>query len=189
MKTLGVDYLDVLLLAGRNSKPDPGLIEHIGKLKEDGQIRYLGVSGHNRSLFPELEKDKEIDVFHIRYNAAHRGAEHEAFDRLPAEGGAGIASFTNTRWGALINPSYMPSGETAPNAADCYRFALSHPRVHVAICGPNSMEQLLEDLTALEKGPMSDSELEHMRKIGDFIYKKVSRVRAQFNSIRSIRWR
>jgi len=191
MKRLGIDYIDVLLLGmgGYPHGPRSRLIEHADKLKGDGVIRALAISSHHRLLFPKLEQAKHFDIFHVRYNAAHRGAEEEVFSGLPKAGGPGIVSFTNTRWGSLLNPADMPPGESPPTAADCYRFVLSHPYVHVAVCGPNSMKQLTEDLTALELGPMSEEEQERMRRIGDYVYKKESPLKAQLKSIKSIKWR
>jgi aryl-alcohol dehydrogenase-like predicted oxidoreductase len=191
MKLLGVDYLDVLLLGMRGYPQTPRLrlIERADTLKDDGIIRVLAISSHHRPLFQRLEQDKHFDIFHVRYNAAHRGAETEVFNGLPNSGGPGIVSFTNTRWGSLLNPANMPRGESPPTAADCYRFSLSHPHVHVAVCGPNSMKQLKEDLTALELGPMSEEEMQRMRRIGDYVYKKESPFKAQLKSIRSIKLR
>jgi predicted aldo/keto reductase-like oxidoreductase len=189
LRQLGIDCLDVLLFGGHNKKPDRGLIDHALKLKGEGQIRFLALSGHDRRLFPELEKEKQIDIFHIRYNAAHRGAEREILDHLPEGDSPGVVSFTNTRWGSLIKPANMPEGESPPSAADCYRFVLTHPKVHVAVCGPNRMEQLREDLETLELGPMSEGELARMRRIGDHVYKNVHLVRAQLSGIMTIRLR
>ena len=109
---LGVDHIDVLLLGWHNKKPDARLIDRVAKLKEDGLIRFSALSGHERHLFPDLEKDKLIDIFHVRYNAAHRGAEKEILDHLPEQDGPGVVSFTNTRWGSLLKPANMPPGET-----------------------------------------------------------------------------
>ena len=191
MKRLGIDYIDVLLLGmgGYLQGPRLRLIEHGHQLKDDGVIRALAISSHQRPLFLKLEQNKHFDIFHLRYNAAHRGAEDEIFNSLPKAGGPGIVSFTSTRWGSLLNPANMPPGESPPTAADCYRFALANPHVHVTVCGPNSMQQLKEDLTALELGPMNEEEQERMRRIGDYVYKKESPLKAQFKSIRSIKWR
>ena len=189
LKRLGVDYLDVLLLGWHNKRPADRLIEQAAELKEQGLIRFLAISGHNRRLFPELEKDGHFDIFHIRYNAAHRGAEKEVFEHLPEEGGPGIVSFTNTNWGGLLYPRNMPPGEDTPSAVDCYRFVLSHPKVHVAVCAPNSMKQLKEDLQALERGPMSEEELERMRRTGDYVYKKANVYMDQIRAMMTIKWR
>lgn len=186
---LGVDHIDVLLLGWHNKRPDARLIDRVAKLRDDGLIRFSALSGHDRHLFPELDKDKLIDIFHVRYNAAHRGAEKEILDHLPEQDGPGVVSFTNTRWGSLLKPANMPPGEPAPSAADCYRFVLAHPKVHVAVCGPNSMEQLKEDLGALALGPMSEEELVRMRRIGDHVYKNVNPVKAQLSGMMTIRLR
>ncbi len=186
---LGVDHLDVLLLGWHNKRPGPRLIDRIADLKDQGRIRFSALSGHNRRLFPELEREKLVDIFHVRYNAAHRGAERDIFDHLPQQDGPGIVSYTNTRWGSLLKSADMPPGETAPSAADCYRFVLTHPKVHVAVCGPNSMQQLKEDLEALELGPMSEEELDRMRRIGDHVYKGVNPWKAQLSGMMTIRWK
>jgi aryl-alcohol dehydrogenase-like predicted oxidoreductase len=188
LKQLGVDCLDVLLLGWHNKRPEPQLIDQVSKLKDGGLIRFSALSGHDRSLFPELERDKQIDIFHVRYNSAHRGAEPEILDHLPEQNGPGVVSFTNTRWGSLLKPANMPPGEPAPSAADCYRFVLAHPKVHVAVCGPNSMDQLKEDLEALELGPMNDEELDRMRRIGDHVYKNVNPLKANLSGIMTIRF-
>ena len=189
LRQLGIDHIDVLLLGWHNKKPDVRLIDHVAKLKDDGLIRFSALSGHDRHLFPELERDKLIDIFHVRYNAAHRGAEREILDHLPEQDAPGVVSFTNTRWGSLMKASNMPAGEPPPSAADCYRFVLTHPKVHVAVCGPNRMEQWREDLEALELGPMSEEELEHMRRIGDHVHKNVNLIKAQLSGIMTIRLR
>ena len=165
------------------------MIISFGNKKEVGLIKAVALSGHNRLLFHQLEKDKKIDIYHIRYNAVHRGAEKEVFQSLSDSDDPGIVTFTTTRWTGLLNPKNLPPGEDPVKPADCYRFVLSHPRVHVAICGPNSPEQLREDLKALDEGPMPDEELERMRKIGDYIYHSVSSTRDHIRSLRSIKWR
>ncbi len=143
------------------------------KLKEKGLVNYIAISGHNRRMFPEFEKEDIFDVYHVRYNAAHRGAEKEILEKMPENDGPGIVSFTNTRWGGLLNPKNMPDSMTPPDPCDCYRFVLSHPKVHVAICGPNNMKELHEDVSALERGPMDEDELARMKAIGDHVYQHV----------------
>ena len=63
-------------------------------------------------------------------------------------------------------------GEKTPKASDCYRFALSHPRVDDALCGPRNIEQLQEDLMALERGTISQEERQWLCRIGDHVGKK-----------------
>jgi len=183
LSQLGLDYLDVLLLGNHTRAPAPELMEQIMGLKEQGKLRFLALSTHQRTLIPQLERDRQIDIYHLRYNAAHRGAEAEVLDHLPDEGGPGIVSFTSNRWGSLLDPARMPPGEAAPSAADCCRFVLSHPRVHVTCCGPSNMKELRQNLDCLEQGPMRDEELERMRRIGKHVYQSGAPWRAQLGSI------
>ena len=47
----------------------------------------------------------------------------------------------------------MPAGEVPPSAADCYRFALSHPAVDVCMMGARTVDDIRENLRALDLGP------------------------------------
>ena len=58
------------------------------------------------------------------------------------------------------------------SAVDCYRFALSHPSVDVCMTGPRTLEEMRQNLSSLDTGPMSDEELARVRRIGDFVYGK-----------------
>jgi aryl-alcohol dehydrogenase-like predicted oxidoreductase len=141
------------------------------KLKERGLVRFLAMSGHNRPLFGETARRAEspIDIFMVRYNAAHRGAEEEIFPHLPEDGGPGVTTYTATRWGKLLDPRKMPPGERPLTAAECYRFVLSHPRVDLCMTGPRSLEEFESGVAALAAGPLDPEERERIRRIGDFV--------------------
>jgi aryl-alcohol dehydrogenase-like predicted oxidoreductase len=172
LQSLGLDSADVLLLGWHNRRPSEGILARALALKEQGRFRFLGLSSHKRTLFPELAAEGLFDIFHLRYNAAHRGAEEEIFPALqelvPAAR-PGLVAFTATRWGQLLKQKHMPLGETAPSAADCYRFVLSHPAVDVCMTGPGSLAQMREALRALDLGPLTAQELARLRKVGDYL--------------------
>jgi hypothetical protein len=135
----------------------------------------LGLSGHNRSLFPKLAENGLFDLFHVRYNAAHRGAEKDIFPHLPDDARPGIVSYTATRWAQLLKAKKMPPGETPPSASDCYRFALSNPAVDVCISGPRDAAQMKEALRTMDLGPLNSEEMARMRQIGDYVHEHKSR--------------
>lgn len=172
LNDLGLDHVDVLLLGWHGNRPSQRLIDKALALKEKGMCRFLGMSGHNRKFFPEMAKEGVFDLFHIRYNAAHRGAEKEAFDPLKDTVRPGIVTYTATRWGRLLNPKKMPPGQLSPKASDCYRFVLSHPMVDVCMCGPRNKEQMKEALRTLELGTLGPDDMERMKKIGDYVHDK-----------------
>lgn len=169
LKALGLTHADILLLGLHNKVPAQKLIDKALAMKEKGFYRFLGLSGHNRQLFPRLAKEGIFDLFHIRYNAAHRGAEEEVFPLFPGQMRPGIVSYTATRWGQLLKAKKMPPGEPPPSASDCYRFVLSNPAVDICMCGPKDTAQMREALRTLDMGPLSQDELEHMKKIGDHV--------------------
>lgn len=171
IRSLGLEQADVLLLGWHNRVPSASLLDKARGLKQKGIVRFLAMSGHNRSLFPQLDGAGIFDIFHIRYNAAHRGAESEIFPRMTSDPRPGIVSYTATRWGEMLKPSKMPEGYTPPRAADCYRFVMSNPSVNICLSGPKNEGQLNEALSALEGGPMTAEEMERMKTIGDHVHR------------------
>ncbi len=169
LKKAGVDYADILLLGLWNRVPPPRIFEACARLKEKGKIGWIAMSAHNRSIFASVAGGPP-DVFHGRYNAVHRGCETEVFPAL-SDAGAGVVSYTATCWRQLLDRQRVPGGERVPTAADCYRFVLSNPAVHVCMTGTANMEQAEHALTALDLGPMNEDELAWMRRIGDAIHK------------------
>ena len=171
LRRLRLDYADVLVLGWWNQRPPQRLLDGALALREQGRVRHLLLSGHDRRFFPVMAREDLFDLFMVRYNAAHRGAEREVFPALPRDGARpGICAYTATRWGTLLDPTRMPKGERAPSASHCYRFCLTHPDVDLALCGPADLEQVREACKALEEGPLSDEELAWMRRVGDHVY-------------------
>ncbi len=170
LKSLDLDHADILILGWHNKIPANRIMDQAVAMKEKGLIRFLGVSGHNRSLFPRLTGSGIFDLFHVRYNAAHRGAEQEIFPHIQDVDRPGIVSYTATRWGQLLNAKKMPPGENPPSASDCYRFVLSNSGVDVCICGPKDQGQMREGLRTVELGPLDPEELTRMKKIGDYVH-------------------
>ena len=140
-------------------------------LKEKGVVHHLALSGHSRKLFPKLV-ESPIDIFQVRFNAANSGAEKDVFPFCGGVNRPGMISFTATRWGQLLKESKMPPGEQPLTAKDCYRFVLSNPAVDVCMTGARTHEMMSENLETLESGPLSDQEMERIRRIGDHVYGK-----------------
>jgi aryl-alcohol dehydrogenase-like predicted oxidoreductase len=172
LKSLGTDYADILILGWHNSIPGGRIMDQCRRLKEDGKIKFIGMSGHKRSTFGRLaDMDvSPIDVFMIRYNAAHTGAETDLFPHVKKESRPGITVYTATSWRKLLKQSKMPPGEAPLSASDCYRFVLSNPKVDLCHFGPANEEQMNEGLMALDKGPLSDDEMKRIRRIGTFVH-------------------
>ncbi len=172
LQAAGLEYAEVLLLGWFPKRPPQKVIDGALKLKQKGLVRFIGLTSHNRKLFPELAKEGLFDIFHIRYNAAHRGAETETFPHLIDDERPGVVGFTATDWRKLLGKRRLPPGERPLTAAECYRFVLSHPAVDVCMMGAKNIEQMRENLAVLEQGPLTEAEMERVRMIGKLVYGK-----------------
>jgi aryl-alcohol dehydrogenase-like predicted oxidoreductase len=165
LRSLGTDYVDVLGLAWWNDVPSRRIWDAALALKDAGLVRHIMISCHHRPSFESFMRHEACDAWMVRYNAGHPGAEREVFPLLGDEAGArpGVFAFTATRWGSLLKGA---PNEKTPRATDCYRFALSAPRVDAVITGPKDAHELDEALEAMQLGPMSEEELAWMKRVG-----------------------
>lgn len=167
LRQLQIDHADVLLLGWWNRVPSRRILDRAIALRDAGKTRAIMVSCHHRPTFEKLAAEPGIDAIMVRYNASHRGAEHEVFPHVRGANRAGVVAYTATRWGALVDRALVPPEEALPRASDCYRFALTRPEVDVVLSGPANSAQLDEALAALDRGPMSADELAWMHRVGD----------------------
>lgn len=166
LKFFDIDYIDIyqLFWLGRMSAWREPVIDELMKLRDEGKVRGLGVSIHDRPRAGKLALDSPLDLLMIRYNAAHPGAERDIFPHLEKRHPSVIA-YTATAWRKLLKkPSGWDGG--VMTAGDCYRFCLSNPNVDVVLCGAKSKAEMAENLDALEKGPLSPDEEGWMRRFG-----------------------
>jgi len=167
---LGTDYLDVFQLfwLGVTSAITPGTLEALARLKEEKKIRAIGVSIHDRPRAARLAEDSPIDLFMLRYNAAHPGAESDIFPHLSKRHPA-VVAYTATSWRKLLKRPRKWEGPLM-TPSDCYRFCLSNKNVDVTLCGPKTRAQLEENLDGLAKGPLSGEEDSWMRRFGNAVH-------------------
>jgi aryl-alcohol dehydrogenase-like predicted oxidoreductase len=173
LRQLRTDYLDVFQFLGvMKPKEFPEQVqEELRLLKEDGRVRAVGMSCHDRKFAGQLAGRGVLDMLMIRYNAAHRGAEQDIFPHL-GKFHPGVVSYTATRWGFLLRrPGGWPKDGRIPTASMCYRFVLSNPHVDVCMTAPRNLKQLEENLAALRQGPLPEEEMRFMREFGDVVHR------------------
>ncbi len=171
LRAIGTDYADILILGWVNREPVGKWLDTALRLREEGKVRFLGVSSHMHTLLAKLVADPEspLDVFMVRYNAVHPEAEDIVFPQLPSENPPGILAYTATSWRRLLETRRMPPGEKPLTAAACYRFSLSNSLVHQCLMGPRSGQELEEGLEALSQGPLAKEEMAHVRWVGGHV--------------------
>lgn len=170
LKALNVDHIDILLLGYFPKVPSSRILDGARKLKDRGLVKFIGITGHNRSMYKDLVEVPDIDVLHVRYSAAHRGAEEDVFPYFQINNRPGIVSFTATRWGNLLNPKKVPKEDNPLSASDCYRYVLSNLSVDVCMMGIRNNDQLRENVAAMEMGNLSQEEIRHIERVGEYVY-------------------
>lgn len=189
LRELRTDYLDVFKLGwlGRTSRYSRGVVKALLELKQEGKIKAIGTSIHDRKRAGRLVRDSVIDLFMIRYNAKHPGAEKDIFPFL-ANRNPAVVSYTALAWGQLIRPlpatpmtAWPGTEKDVPPLTPqlCYRFVLSNPQVHLVLTGPKNRMQLQQNLEALQQGMLSENELEWIRQYGRLV-----RARKKFDYVR-----
>src|SRR5947207_9131652 len=84
LRELNTDYLDALTFYYVEEPAEwqqiigpGGALEYCRRAKEEGRVRLLGLTSHQRPLAADAAKSGLLDLLMIRYNAAHRGAERD----------------------------------------------------------------------------------------------------------------
>ena len=112
LRALGTDYLDVyqLFWLSKMSAFTGAVQEELVRLREEGKVRAVGASIHDRPRAGRLAEDSILDVLMLRYNAAHPGAERDIFPHLARRHPA-VVAYTATSWRKLLR---APRGWSGP---------------------------------------------------------------------------
>jgi len=172
LRQFATDYIDLFLFMGvmKPAECPDEVLEEMVRFRQEGKVRSVGLSTHDRKFAGQLATRNAVDVLMIRYNAAHRGAEQDIFPHLAAHD-TGLVSYTATRWTQLHRrPRGYPAAGPVPTPGMAYRFVLSNPHVHVCLTAPTNLKQFQDNLAAVRQGPLSAEEMEQMRTFGDIVH-------------------
>jgi len=186
LRRLGTDRLDLLQVHMSPSQEQleaDRTIETMQALRDEGKIRWLGMSGTLPNL-PDQIAMGVFDVFQIPYSAVQR--EHEELISQAAAAGAGTLIRGGAARGAPTEdkgwrqgPIGLSEGEgqrrwEASGIDDLLgemsrlefvlRFTLSHPDLSSTIVGTSSLEHLRSNLAIAEKGPLPADFYEQARR-------------------------
>lgn len=150
------------------------IIDEMTEWKEKGYCDNIGLSAHRRTLAFKIYQKGKLDLFMLRYNAAHRGLERDFLDRLDGDKLPTVITYTTTRWRKLLQKPPGWEGEI-PRPGDLYRFSLSHPRVNAVLMSPGSIDELESNLEVLSEGPLRPDEMERVREFGNAVYKSLKK--------------
>ena len=177
LKRLKTDYVDILQLHSPKAAivEDNGLVEAMEEARQQGKVRWIGVST-DMPFLPPLYELYAFDVVQAGYQLLRREAE-DWFVRLAAAGagtiirtaaakgqhsGEGTLAYNQ---GRRLGPGNWESFEKAKldelredgesRVAFILRYAISRPQVHTVIVGTQSLDHLRENIAAVSRGPLS----------------------------------
>lgn len=173
LRTMRTDYIDVAQFHGSLSRAEweaEGALDELLRLKQEGKVRSIGVSGVLPNLAEQVEAGV-FDVFQVPYSALQR--EHEAIIARASAAGAGIIIRGGVARGAPSDwnkPYYMLSRGEMTGRWDkagldelldgisriefMVRFAISSPDLDTTIVGTKNLDHLRDNLQAALKGPL-----------------------------------
>jgi aryl-alcohol dehydrogenase-like predicted oxidoreductase len=150
-----------------------GTVETLLSLRDEGKVRFLGMSG----ILPDLADHIAMgvfDVFQIPYSAVQR--EHEDLISAAVESGAGTLIRGGAARGAPSEDKGWRQGPLGLSEGEgqrrwessgvdqllgdmghlefVLRFTLSHPDLSSTIVGTSNAEHLRSNLAFAEKGPL-----------------------------------
>jgi len=173
LQTGHLDLLQVHMSPTRELLESEGTIETMLALRDEGKVRFLGMSGILPNL-PDHIAMGVFDVFQIPYSALQR--EHEELITKAAQAGAGIlirggaargAPAGDKGWG--IAPIGMQAQESERRWRESkveelldgmsrieftLRFTLSHPSLSSTIVGTSNRAHLASNLEIAARGPL-----------------------------------
>jgi aryl-alcohol dehydrogenase-like predicted oxidoreductase len=176
LRRLGTDRLDLVqvhMSPSRAQLEADETIETMQALREEGKVRFLGMSGILPNL-PDHIAMNVFDVFQIPYSVVQR--EHEDLITAAAQAGAGTLIRGGAARGGPADdkdwrqgPLGLPQGEGQRRWAESsiddlldgmsriefvLRFTLSHPGLSTTIVGTSSVDHLRSNLAIAELGPL-----------------------------------
>ena len=174
LRTMRTDYLDIVQIhrsLTRSAWEAEGTMDELQKMKQEGKIRFIGISG----VLPELPEQIAagvFDAFQIPYSALQR--EHETVIDQASTAGGGIIIRGGVARGAPIdwNKSYYMVGredliarwndarlddllDEMSRIEFMVRYVISLPATDTTIIGTKNLDHLAENLTAARKGPLA----------------------------------
>jgi aryl-alcohol dehydrogenase-like predicted oxidoreductase len=173
LRLLGTDYVDIWQIHYLNTVEEReqvlgpgGAMEAAVKAKEQGLVRFIGVTGHVWSEVGNAVATGLFDTVLCWYNCAMSEPEDLVFPHA-TEHQTGVVIMHATRMDKLLTPGDLELTVDAPNLEDYYRYVLGHPAVSVVLRALRDVEQFQQVATALaERETLSDDERQQLEVYG-----------------------
>lgn len=184
---LQTDHIDFYLMHAMgkerwNKMLEIGCVKRLEELKEQGKIKYLGFSFHDKyEVFEEILNYRDWDFCQIQLN--YMDAKEQAGLKgyqLAADKGIPVIVMEPVKGGSLavfaedITAKLKELNPEATPASFALRWVGSLPRVKVILSGMSSMEQVEDNLgTFADFKPLSEQEQSTIRQVTEILRSRV----------------
>ncbi|MED5016360.1 aldo/keto reductase [Paenibacillus chibensis] len=188
LKRLQTDYIDLYQLHGGTiDDPIDETIEAFEELKQEGVIRFYGISSIRPNVIREYVKRSNIVSVMSQYSILDRRPEEEVLPLLAEQGinviaRGPVASGVLAEEGArkvekgyldyaaaelsTIREKLMPlARQDRSMSQTAIRYSLSHPAVAAAIPGASTLQQLIHNVGAADAPELTAEEVAAIRQI------------------------
>jgi predicted aldo/keto reductase-like oxidoreductase len=157
-KRLRTDYVDILMLHNIRTGEEahnPGVVEALTQLKEEGRARFIGVSSHSGQdlVLNEVAGMDFYDVvlFSVNFTMADNKALFDAIENA-AQKGIGLIAM-KTQGGGRQRKNLGPINETA-----ALKFVLRNEHIATAIPGYTNFEHMEQDFSVARSLDLNEEE-------------------------------
>lgn len=189
LKRLNIDYIDLYQLHGGTMEdPAEETIEAFEELKAEGIIRYYGISSIRPNVIREFTKNSDIISVMMQYSILDRRPEEEILTLLKDHSisvvtrGSLAKGLLSTKMLDKASSSIQKNGYLdysfselkdilsklkmefdRPFQEVALQYNLSHPTVASVVVGASSVEQVIENIRAVNSTPLTAAEINLIR--------------------------
>jgi len=189
LRRLGTDYIDLYQLHGGTiDDPIDETIEAFEELKQEGLIRYYGISSIRPNVIREYVNRSSIVSVMMQYSIFDRRPEEEMLDLLhenhisviargPVAKGIlseqglnkisekGYLDYTASELRTLVKALKEQTHPDRKLAHTAILYSLAHPAVATVIPGASSLNQLITNIEAQTSPPLTSEEIALIKKV------------------------
>ncbi len=154
LKELSTDYVDAWYLHGKGSPAEitDEMVEAQFKAKQQGKIRFVGLSTHNLPAIADRILQTKMEVVQVQYNFTQQynatPAYEEAFKKLAAAGVGLIAMKVMASAGRGRGGQQAPA-RSANSFAAALKWAVNKPFIHTTVPSITDNEQLDQNFAVM----------------------------------------
>ena len=184
LRRLQTDYIDLYQLHGGTiDDPIEETISAFEQLKQEGKIRYYGISSIRPNVIREWVSRSNLTSVMLQYSLLDRRPEEEVLDLLQQHS-IGVLARGSLAQGLLAGKPAKPylgytleevqkaadailgtAGSTRKASEVAVQFILSHPAVTSAVLGIRTEKQLADALALSEAEPLTTQEVQKLQHV------------------------